>query len=210
MTRDPSNVVALHQGTFSGKSNPPPRKPRNADVRSREYLRPDEVERLRKAAGQLGRYRHRDATLVLVMYRHALRVSEAVSLRWDQIDFDNALVHVRRAKGGLDSVHPLTGTELRALRKLRRDTRGVYVFETERGGPLTTSTVRKLIARAAFEAELGLAVHPHMLRHACGYKLANDGVDTRALQQFMGHKSITHTVRYTELRADRFNGFWKD
>ena len=85
-----------------------------------------------------------------------------------------------------------------------------YLFVTERKGPLTTATVRKLVARAGEKAKLGFPVHPHMLRHACGYKLANDGQDTRAIQLYMGHRNIQHTVRYTELASDRFNGFWKD
>jgi type 1 fimbriae regulatory protein FimB/type 1 fimbriae regulatory protein FimE len=85
-----------------------------------------------------------------------------------------------------------------------------YVFVTERKGPLTAATVRKLVARAGVKAELDFPVHPHMLRHACGYRLANDGHDTRAIQHYMGHKNIQHTVRYTDLAADRFNGFWKD
>ena len=75
---------------------------------------------------------------------------------------------------------------------------------------MTTAAVRKIIARAGKVAGLGFPVHPQMLRHACGYKLANDGHDTRAIQHYMGHKNIQHTVRYTELTADRFNGFWKD
>ena len=120
-------------------------------------------------------------------------------------------MHVSRLKNGVESTHPLRGPELRALRKLQRDyPDSPYLFVTERKGPLTTSTVRKLLARAGEHAKIGLAVHPHMLRHACGYKLANDGHDTRAIQQYLGHKNITHTVRYTELSADRFNGFWTD
>ena len=120
-------------------------------------------------------------------------------------------MHVSRLKNGVESTHPLRGPELRALRKLQRDyPDSPYLFVTERKGPLTTSTVRKLLARAGEHAKIGLAVHPHMLRHACGYKLANDGHDTRAIQQYLGHKSITHTVRYTELAANRFKDFWRD
>ncbi|MCK4819425.1 tyrosine-type recombinase/integrase, partial [bacterium] len=109
------------------------------------------------------------------------------------------------------SVHPLRGPELRALRKLQREyAESPYVFVTERKGPLTTSTIRKLIARAGEKAGLPFSIHPHMLRHATGYKLANDAHDTRAIQHYLGHKNIQHTVRYTELTSNRFNGFWKD
>lgn len=108
-------------------------------------------------------------------------------------------------------MHPLRGPELRALRRLRRDYPSTpYVFVTERGGPLTSTTARKLFARAGREARITFPVHPHMLRHATGYKLANDGHDTRSIQQYLGHRNITHTVRYTELATGRFNRFWSD
>ena len=119
-------------------------------------------------------------------------------------------MHVNRVKNGVPSTHPLRGPELRALRQVQRAYPGPYVFATERGGPMTTSTVRKLIARAGEVAKLAFPIHPHMLRHACGYKLANDGHDTRALQHYLGHKNIQHTVRYTELAPDRFKHFWCD
>ena len=208
-----SNIIELPQPSFSGKSskNTPPRKPKNADVRSREYLTPKEVEQLMVAAKKLGRHGHRDKTLILVMYRHGLRVSELVRLRWDQVDLDAGLVHINRLKNGTPSSHPLGGPEIRALRKLKRDYPATqYVFVTERKGPMTDSAVRKLIARAGREGGLEFPVHPHMLRHACGFYLANQGHDTRAIQHYLGHKNIQHTVRYTELDAGRFRGFWGD
>jgi len=163
------------------------------------------------AAGKLGRHGHRDRTLILLAYRHALRVSELVALRWDQTDLKQGLLHIIRSKNGTPSTHPVRGPEIRALRRLKRDYPDTpYVFVTERKGPLTTSAVRKLLARAGDKAGIQFPVHPHMLRHACGYKLANEGHDTRSIQHYMGHKNIQHTVRYTELAADRFNGFWKD
>jgi len=189
----------------------PPRRRTNREVRSREYLTPDEVVQLIARAGASGRHRGRDQTLLTLMYRHGLRVSEAVSLRWDQVDLKAGLLHVNRLKNGVSSTHPLRGPELRRLRQLRRDyPEGPYLFVSERGGPMTASNVRKLVARAGQAAGLPFPVHPHMLRHACGYKLANDGHDTRALQHYLGHKNITHTVRYTEMAPDRFKAFWKD
>ena len=188
-----------------------PRRPLNSEVRSREYLTPDEVEALMKAARSVGRHRHRDATLILLGYRHGLRVSELVAVRWDQIDLSAGRLHVNRLKNGTPSIHPLRGPELRALRRLQREyPKSPYVFTTERKGPIAASTFRKVIGRAGREAELPFPVHPHMLRHACGYKLANDGHDTRAIQHYLGHRNITHTCRYMELAADRFNGFWQD
>ena len=211
-----SNVVRLRvpnkaaPNTENGKVSPPSRKT-NKESRSREYLTPDEVDRLMVAAKLVGRHAHRDATLILIAYRHGLRVSELVALRWDMVDLKQGLLHVARLKNGVESVHPLRGPELRALRKLQRDYPDTpYLFVTERKGPLTTSTVRKIIARAGEKAKIGLSVHPHMLRHSTGYKLANDGHDTRAIQHYLGHKNIQHTVRYTELAANRFKDFWKD
>ncbi len=189
----------------------PPRRVPNSAVRSREYLTSNEIEALMAAAKRSGRHGQRDATMILIAYRHGLRVSELVALRWDQIDLKQGTLHVNRLKNGSESVHPLRGPELRALRRAQRDYPGsAYVFLTERKGPLTASSVRKIVARAGRNAGIPFPVHPHMLRHACGYKLANDGHDTRAIQQYLGHKNITHTVRYTELAADRFNGFWQD
>jgi type 1 fimbriae regulatory protein FimE len=189
----------------------PPRRRKNKDVRSREYLTDKEVTRLQDAAKRIGRHGHRDASLILLAYRHGLRVSEITALRWDQVDLSQGLLRVNRSKNGTASTHPLGGPEIRALRRLQRDyPETPYVFLTERRGPLTDSSVRKMIARAGATAKLGLPVHPHMLRHACGYKLANHGHDTRAIQHYMGHRNIQHTVRYTELAPDRFNGFWKD
>lgn len=191
--------------------NPPPKRVSNSAVRSREYLTPGEVEQLIAAAKSVGRHGHRDATLILTAYRHGLRVSELVALRWDQLDLRQGLLHVNRLKNGTATNQPVRGPEIRALRKLRREyPEAPYVFVTERKGPLTSSAVRKIIARAGHKAALPFPIHPHMLRHACGYKLANDGHDTRAIQHYLGHRNITHTTRYTELAADRFNRFWKD
>ena len=192
-----------------------PRRRKTADLRSREYLTPEEVQRLINAARDIGRHGHRDATLILIAYRHGLRVSELISIRWDQVDLKAGTLHINRLinrlKNGNPSVHPVRGSELRALRRLIRDyPDSPYVFVTERGGPMTDSNVRKLVARAGKLARTSFPVHPHMLRHACGYKLANDGHDTRAIQHYLAHKNIAHTVRYTELASDRFKGFWND
>jgi len=192
-------------------SNKPPRRVTNAERRSREFLTEAEVEKLMAAAEKEGRHGHRDATMILVAYRHALRVSELVSLRWDQIDLAQGLFHVNRLKNGTPSTHPVRGPELRAIRRLQRDYPNCpYVFTGERKGPLTPSSIRKIVARAGTVAKIEFPIHPHMLRHAAGYKLANDGQDTRAIQHYLGHRNITHTVRYTELSPERFKDFWQD
>jgi type 1 fimbriae regulatory protein FimB/type 1 fimbriae regulatory protein FimE len=188
-----------------------PRRRRNGDLRTREYLTEVEVERLMKAATG-NRHGHRDATMILVAYRHGLRVSELVDLRWDQVDFRTATLHVRRAKQGTPSTHPIIGDELRALRRLHREQepKSPFVFTSERGAPFTTAGFARMIERAGIEAKFSFKPHPHMLRHACGYALANRGHDTRALQAYLGHKNIQHTVRYTELSPTRFKNFWRE
>jgi integrase len=187
----------------------PTRRP-NANLRTREHLTEAEVERLIDAAKR-NRWGHRDATMVLVAYRHGLRVSEIVDLRWDQIEFASGVLHVRRVKRGTPSTHPILGDELRALRRLQREQepRSPFVFTSERGAPFSTAGFARMVERAGAEAKLGFKGHPHMLRHACGYALANKGHDTRALQAYLGHRNIQHTVRYTELSPARFKDFWR-
>jgi type 1 fimbriae regulatory protein FimB/type 1 fimbriae regulatory protein FimE len=188
-----------------------PRRPKNADLRSREYLTDHEVERLAEAA-KTNRHGHRDATMILVAYRHGLRAAELTDLRWDQIEFSSATLHVRRVKQGTPSTHPILGDELRALRRLQReqDPKSPFVFTSERGTPFTTAGFARMVERAGVEAGLAFKAHPHMLRHACGYALANKGHDTRALQAYLGHRNIQHTVRYTELSPARFKDFWRN
>jgi site-specific recombinase XerD len=161
-------------------------------------------------ARKASRHGHRDATMILVAFRHGLRVSELCTLQWDQVHFTGRL-DVRRKKNGTPSTHPLSTVELRALRQLQKQSSGGrYVFMTERDAPISPAGFRKMIARLGEAGKMPFPIHPHMLRHACGYKLANDGQDTRALQHYLGHKNIQHTVKYTELSADRFKNFWKD
>jgi type 1 fimbriae regulatory protein FimE len=187
-----------------------PRRHKNIDVRSREYLTEAEIERLRKAARAIGRHGHRNDTMILIAYRHGLRVSELVNLRWDQVDLQQGILHVWRLKRGVPSTHPMTGMEIRMLRQLHRQSKeSPYVFISERGGPMTTANVRKMLSKAGEIAGLP-HVHPHQWRHGSGYKLANDGRDTRAIALWLGHRNLQHTMRYTELSPLRFRNFWND
>jgi integrase len=192
------------------RPGPPVRLP-NKKVRTREHLTSGEVEQLRRAAGRLGRNGHRDQLMILMAFRHGLRCAETVALRWDQVDLDRRVLYVTRRKRGKPSTHPLTRSELAALRKLDGfvDRKGV-IFVSERKAPLSERSFHAIVARAGQEAGLNFAVHPHMFRHACGYELANQGRDTRAIQDYLGHSNIQHTVRYTELAAGRFEGFFED
>jgi integrase len=182
----------------------------NAELRTREHLTKDEVERLIEVAGA-NRQGPRDALMVLLAFRHGLRASEVCDLLWEQVDFKAASLHVRRTKGGTPSTHPLTGRELRALRRHQREVpSGAFVFTSERGAPLSAPGFSRMVERAGREAKLGIKVHVHMLRHACGFALANAGVDTRALQGYLGHANIQNTTRDTALAEGRFKGFWRD
>ena len=187
----------------------PTRRP-NADLRTREHLTPGEVEALIEAA-KGNRWGHRDATMILLAFRHGLRAAELCDLRWDQVKFNAAVLHVRRVKNGTPSTHPFLGDEMRALRRLQRESpASPFVFVSERGSPFTTAGFARMIERAAAGARLELKAHPHMLRHACGYALANKGHDTRAIQGWLGHRSITSTAVYTALAPNRFKDFWRE
>jgi len=178
--------------------------------RTREYLTGSEVEALMAAARKSSRYGHRDATMILIAYRHGLRASEVCDLQWHQVELAAGRLHVRRSKRGTSSVHPLQGDELRALRRLQREQApGPHVFVSERGAPMAPKSFHALIRRLGERAGMPFAIHPHMLRHGCGYELANKGHDTRAPQAWLGHRNIQHTVRYTELAPNRFRDFWR-
>ena len=187
-----------------------PRRRPNRELRAREHLTQKEVERLIEAA-KGNRWGRRDALMVLLAFRHGLRAAELVDLRWDQVDFESAILHVRRVKNGSPSTHPLDGRELRALRRLKeKSASSPFVFVSERGSPFSTAGFAKMVERLGKQAKFETKVHPHQLRHACGYALANKGHDTRTLQAYLGHRNIQHTVRYTELAPDRFKNFWRD
>ena len=202
--------------TTQNTPNTVPKKPPNSrkytEVRSREHLLQQEVEAMREAIKKKGgRHTHRDSTLILVMYRHGLRVDESASLKWEQIDFASGNIHVRRIKRGTPSTQPLSGDEMRALRKLQREyPASPFIFQSSRKGPLANDTIAGIVEKAGRLAELSFPTHPHMLRHGTGYYLANKGVDTRTIQAYLGHRNIQHTVRYTELAPGRFKGLWED
>lgn len=189
--------------------NAPPIRRKNSDVRTREHLTPQEVSRLHKTAGAIGRYGARDALMIRVAYVHGLRASELIGLQWTDIDFDSRSLHVRRLKGSKPAVHQLTTDIIRGLKKLPGRRVG-FVFTSERLGPLTANGFHKIVARAGRLAGLSLPVHPHMLRHSCGYNLVNSGTDTRTIQSYLGHANMQNTVRYTVLAEGKFKNVWRD
>jgi type 1 fimbriae regulatory protein FimB/type 1 fimbriae regulatory protein FimE len=196
------------RGRATAKNGTVPNRRENDRLRAgRKHLTESEIEKLMATARKFGRYGHRDATAILITYAHGLRVSELANLQWTQIDFQRATIQVGRLKGGTPSTHFLSGRELRALRQLRRENvQSRYLFVGERG-ELSAAWFRKMFARIGDRAKMPFPVHPHMLRHACGYKLANAGKDTRSLQGYLGHRDIRSTAVYTELVPDRFSGW---
>jgi site-specific recombinase XerD len=188
------------------------RLPNNV-YRIREHLTETEVDKL-LAALKRNRHGHRDWLIGLVIYRHGLRVSEACDLRWDDIDLPTRTIMVRRLKGSTNSVHYLERDELNGLKLLRRTqvkdgTSSAYVFVNERDQPFGRMGIGRMIERAGEAAGLPFPVHVHMLRHSTGYALAARGMDTRRLQHFLGHASITNTVRYTAMSPEPFKDIWR-
>lgn len=184
-------------------------EPVDAHLRRRDYLTPDEVKRL-LAAARSGRYGTRDHLMLLLMYRHGLRVSELIALRRTDLDLASGQLWVQRLKHGLSTSQPLAGDELRVLRRhlAGRADPLPWLFLSERGQPLTRQAVNYLLTRIAARAELG-AVHPHMLRHSCGHALAHAGRDLRLIQDYLGHRDPRHTARYTRTAAVRFQDIWR-
>jgi integrase len=184
------------QGKRSGDEKP--------NVR-RKYLSPDAARRVIEAAGKVGRQPDRDKLLLTMLYRHGLRLSEAIDLRWSDFDLESKsrTLLVRRVKGSKSSTHTLEPDTVRMLKRANEQSDGNYVFRSERGGPMSPQIVQLIVARAGELAGLPFKVHPHQLRHACGFALAEEGTDTRLIQDYLGHRSIANTVIYTETSARR-------
>ena len=182
--------------------------PADAHGRGRDFLGEAEIDRLLKAAKR-GRHGVRDHLLLLLLFRHGLRVSEAIALRCSDVDLDQARLWISRLKNGLSVEQPIAGDELRAIRRwlaLREDTLP-WLFVSERKQPLARQAVNYIVARAGEQAKLG-HIHPHMLRHSCGFALANKGHDLRLIQDYLGHRDPRHTAHYTRTASGRFEGLW--
>ena len=185
---------------------PPTRQP-NRLSREREYLKPEEVASMVKAARKCGRHRTRDALMIRMAYAHGFRASELCRLKWHQIDLKSCQLHVNRLKNGKSAIHPLQPDVMRMLRKLRpRDPGAIYVFRNSRGGTLSPRSFHRIVQRAGELAKMPFPVHPHMLRHAMGYFLINNGWELLHIQNYLGHRNIANTVRYTELNSSCFAG----
>jgi type 1 fimbriae regulatory protein FimB/type 1 fimbriae regulatory protein FimE len=177
---------------------------------NRDHLTPVEVASLIETVKKKGGwYAYRNATLILMLYRHGLRRTEATHLRWSDIDLVGGTIYIRRVKGSRNGRHPLPGDEMRALKKLKREyPYSSFVFTGNRHTSLSERTISHIVHQAGILAGFDFPVHAHLLRHACGYYLANKGVDTRIIQDYLGHTNIQNTVRYTQLSSARFEGLW--
>lgn len=180
-----------------------------ADRVTKDYLTAAEFEELLRGAKQ-NKHALRDQTMLLFMYRHGLRVSELIKLKRGDLDLKTARIACNRLKDGLSTHHPIAGDELRAIKAyLRtRDDHLPWLFINEKGNPLSRQAINYVIARAGENVGMK-GVHPHMLRHSCGYAMADKGLDTRLIQDYLGHRNIRHTAHYTRTAAKRFEGIWE-
>jgi type 1 fimbriae regulatory protein FimB len=179
----------------------------------RNYLVAEEVEQL-TAATKGSRNEARDRCLLLVMFRHGLRISEACGLQVSQVDMEHRMLHVQRLKNGFSTIHPLRPDVVTAMKRwlvkraqLAPESDAFFISERRR--QLSRKTAWAAIRSYGEKAGLAVAVHPHMLRHACGYALADRGEDTRLIQDYLGHRNIQHTVRYTAANPARFEKLWR-
>lgn len=182
----------------------------------RKHLTQREVQTLIEAVSTSSRNPERDRCLLLLMFRHGFRVSEVCSLTLDRVDVEGRIVHVRRLKKGLSTTHPLRTEEIRSIKTWMKVRAQMDVpanvktlFISEQRKPLHRSTVNLLLQTASRAAKLPFTAHPHMFRHACGFALADQGADTRLIQDFLGHRNIQHTVRYTATNPARFEKLWR-
>jgi type 1 fimbriae regulatory protein FimB len=181
----------------------------------RKHLTGREVERLIEAV-KGSRNEARARCLLLLIFRHGLRVSEACRMKFDQVDTESRVLHVARLKSGLSTTHPLRSDELRAISawlkeraRMKPPSSVKTLFISEQRKPLHRSTVNLLLRTYSAAASLPLLAHPHMLRHACGFALADQGADTRLIQDYLGHRNIQHTVKYTATNTARFEKLWR-
>ncbi len=182
------------------------------DSNSKNFLTESEIKKFLAAALQ-SRHGVRNFCLMLTAYRHGMRVSELIDIRLKDIDLETGHIFVRRVKGSLSTHQPIEGDELRALQAWLRERESYpnsnsnYLFLSERG-PMTRQSINYLVEQIGIRSKLNFKINPHMLRHSTGYYLANKGCDTRLIQDYLGHKNITHTVRYTRTAASRFENLW--
>jgi integrase len=182
----------------------------------RRYLSQDEMELL-LSASRRGRAGERNYCLLLMMYIHGCRISEALSITFSDIDFNSGHIYIRRSKHGFSTIQPLLNRESDALFNWLKIRQGYtnsslsqYIFISQRGRTLSRKQAYNIVKDAGHAAGIPVATYPHMLRHSCGYALADRGMNTRLIQDYLGHKNIRHTVHYTASNAQRFANMWDE
>jgi integrase len=180
--------------------HPKLKRPKNTDARPREWLTEDEVKALVKAA-KSSRYGKRDEMLLLLMFKHGLRMNEAASLQWSHIDLNNRQITILRSKDGDKETYPLDPTAYKKLKQWKRES--AYIFQSQRGSKLSPASIQKIVNQAAERANIGFSVHPHMIRHACGFALATNGSTAHFIQWWLGHKRLESTRWYINKAANR-------
>lgn len=206
------NIVRMnHQYKSSARKQFIPTRLKNEEYRSREYLTESEVQILIELAESGRKHKERNSLIILMLFRHGLRISELCNLKWNNIMWSDKKIHINRSKNGISGIHPLKEDELEQLKQLKEINdkyNSEYVFFNERGGQLDPQAITRLVKRLGEKSDFGFNVHPHQLRHACGYYLANKGFTTRDIQAYLGHKNIQNTEKYTTLNTERFNNFF--
>lgn len=218
-----SSQDAESQVTGSEQDSPDCRKVKSQSLAStqtvdgrtrKDFLTSAEIDSF-LAAARRGRYGIRDYAMMLMSYRHGLRVSELIDIRMADIDLASSRLFVNRLKGSLSTSQPIEGDELRAIRAWLRErslnenaAHSPLLFLSERG-PFTRQALNYLVSQIGKRAGLPFKTFPHMLRHSCGFYLANKGLDTRLIQDYLGHKNVQHTAKYTRTAANRFEGLWR-
>ena len=178
-------------------------------IAQRKYLTATEIEQLLVAAMR-GRYPDRDRLIILLSYRHGLRVSELIALQWSSVDFEKGRIYIHRMKRGRHGTHTLSQDEKSSLEALKKSHDGSgFIFTSERGGQMHRQNVNRIISEIAKNTDIAINCTPHVLRHSCGYALADKRVDTRRIQQYLGHKSILSTVVYTDLAGRALDNIWE-
>ncbi len=187
----------------------------SADNKKRNFLTHNEIESLLKAANT-GTHATRNYCLTLLCFIHGFRASEICRLQISDIDIKSRCIYIHRLKKGFSTTHPLLSEEIQALknwliiRATYPHSNSEWLFLSRKGNPLSRQQFYQIISASGDNAGLPLEIHPHMLRHSCGFALANMGIDTRLIQDYLGHRNIRHTVWYTASNAGRFYGIWDD
>ncbi len=204
-----SEVIPFPRSTVKElpKKGTSPNKGHEATGRNREHLTQSEVNKLMDAAKRTAQNSHRNYCIVLMGFRHGLRVSEIAALKWSDVDFDRGSIYINRAKGSIPGTHPMAGDELRALRKLQREYPDrPFLFVGRGNAPMDSTAISGMVKRLGNGGELlGFPIHAHMLRHTCGFLMCDRGYDLRLVQAWLGHSNIQNTVGYTALSSRQFD-----